>query len=310
MMSARGDGMTNNCSVGEPGLVSIVIPCYGGARFLTAAIESCLGQTDRHLEVIVVDDASPDDCADIATRYAERDARVRLIRHTRNGGVSRAFNTGFAAARGEFFTRLAQDDVFHPGAIAGLKRELLSNTHAGLVYCDMILIDASGAVIGYKAVSNETVACREGESPGLCLMWRRSVWNLIGAFDPDFDTADDREFFLRLAKKFKFKKLAGEAMFSQRIHGDMGSIVESPRQELALMRAHARHCNSIVQAWRFCAAGHYECAYAYRERRQFGMAFYHLMCALARWPFSGRYYRCLAGLARDYATSMGRASSS
>ena len=86
-----------------PGLVSIVIPCYNGLRFLPQAIESCLRQTYRDLEVIVVDDASPDDCAAIAERYASRDDRVRVIRRPANGGVSRAFNTGFEAARGEYF---------------------------------------------------------------------------------------------------------------------------------------------------------------------------------------------------------------
>src|SRR6059036_3925673 len=91
-----------------PGLVSVVIPCYGGARFLAEAIESCLGQTFGDREVIVVDDASPDASAEVAARYARADGRVRLLRRQTNGGVSKAFNTGFRRARGEYFSRLAQ----------------------------------------------------------------------------------------------------------------------------------------------------------------------------------------------------------
>jgi hypothetical protein len=81
-----------------PGLVSIVIPCYKGERWLGEAIESCLAQTYSPIEIILVDDASPDSCAAIAERYAEVDARVRVLRRPQNGGVSRAFNAGFEIA--------------------------------------------------------------------------------------------------------------------------------------------------------------------------------------------------------------------
>src|SRR5262249_36647073 len=120
------------------GMVSIVIPCYKGERFLAEAIESCLRQTYEPPEIIIVDHASPDSCAAIAARCAERDGRVRLVRREANGGVSRAFNTGFEAARGEFFTRLAQDDIFEPDAVARLVTGLRSGgPDAGLAYCDV-----------------------------------------------------------------------------------------------------------------------------------------------------------------------------
>src|SRR4051794_7714636 len=103
-------------------LVSVVIPFYKGERFLAQAIESCLRQTHRELDVILVDDASPDGCAAIAERYAQRDSRVRLVRRATNGGIARAFNTGFDAARGEYLTRLAQDDLMHDDAVAIMAR--------------------------------------------------------------------------------------------------------------------------------------------------------------------------------------------
>ncbi len=99
------------------GSVSIVIPCYKGERFLSQALDSCLAQSFAALEVIVVDDGSPDRCAEIADGYAARDSRVRVIRRAQNGGVSRAWNAGFGAARGDYFLRLAQDDWFKPEAV-------------------------------------------------------------------------------------------------------------------------------------------------------------------------------------------------
>src|SRR5437868_315064 len=98
-------------------LVSIVIPCYKGEKFLAQSIESCQRQTYPNIEILVVDDASPDRCAEIAADFADRDPRIRVLRRPQNGRVSRAFNTGYEAACGEYFTRLAQDDVFCDDAV-------------------------------------------------------------------------------------------------------------------------------------------------------------------------------------------------
>ena len=140
-------------------LVSIIVPCYRGSRFLAEAIESCLRQTHRELEVIVVDDASPDDCAEIAERYARSDSRVRVIRRPENGGVSRAFNSGLEAARGEYLTRLAQDDVFGESAIEVMLRQLQDHPDAGLVYCDGHVIDERGAVKQRFCLPEPTRCC-------------------------------------------------------------------------------------------------------------------------------------------------------
>lgn len=107
-------------------LVSIVIPCYKGSRFLAKTIESCLGQTYRDIEVIVVDDKSPQNDAEIADSYAAKDSRIRVVRRERNGGVSRAYNSGYAIARGEYFTRLSQDDLFREDAIEIMLKHLQS----------------------------------------------------------------------------------------------------------------------------------------------------------------------------------------
>ena len=71
------------------GLVSIITPCYNGGRYLADTIESVLGQTYAHWEMIVVDDGSTDDTPQIAEGYAVRDGRVRVIRQE-NGGTARA----------------------------------------------------------------------------------------------------------------------------------------------------------------------------------------------------------------------------
>ena len=90
--------------------VSIIIPVYKvPEQYLRQCIESCINQTMREIEIILVDDGSPDDCGKICDEYAERDARVLVI-HKENGGLAAARNTGQDAAIGETLMFLDGDD--------------------------------------------------------------------------------------------------------------------------------------------------------------------------------------------------------
>ncbi len=98
-----------------PGLLSIVVPCYQVEDFLDECLVSLRFQLYREIEIIVVDDGSPDRSGDIARRHARRDLRVRLVTRE-NGGLSAARNTGIEHARGEFLTFVDSDDVVTPEA--------------------------------------------------------------------------------------------------------------------------------------------------------------------------------------------------
>ena len=89
--------------------VSIVIPIYKAEKYLSTCIDSVLGQTYKDLEVILVDDASPDRCGDICEEYAKKDSRVRVI-HKENEGVSKARNAGLAIATGDYVQFVDSDD--------------------------------------------------------------------------------------------------------------------------------------------------------------------------------------------------------
>lgn len=97
---------------GEPLLVSVVIPCYRQAHFLPEAIESVLRQSYPRREIIVVDDGSPDETAEVAARYPG----VRCVRQP-NRGLAAARNRGLAEARGEFVVFLDADDRLLPDAL-------------------------------------------------------------------------------------------------------------------------------------------------------------------------------------------------
>lgn len=93
----------------EP-LVSVVVPAYDVAAYLPACLDSLLAQTHRNLEVVVVDDGSPDDSGAIAEEYAGRDPRVRVV-HIVNRGLGGARNEGLRHVRGDVIGFADSDDV-------------------------------------------------------------------------------------------------------------------------------------------------------------------------------------------------------
>ena len=84
-------------------LISIIIPCYNVEEYLPKCINSIINQTYRNLEIILVDDGSPDSCGQICDEYAAKDARIKVI-HKENGGQSDARNVAIDIAKGEYIT--------------------------------------------------------------------------------------------------------------------------------------------------------------------------------------------------------------
>jgi len=105
-------------------IISVVMPVYGVEKWLEKAARSVLGQTEARLELILVDDASPDGCGTLCDALAREDARVRVIHRARNGGLSRARNDGLAAARGEYVCFMDSDDWIEPDLLGEAARAL------------------------------------------------------------------------------------------------------------------------------------------------------------------------------------------
>lgn len=89
--------------------ISVIVPVYGVEPYLRKCLDSLVGQSYRNLEIILVDDGSPDRCGKICDEYAEKDSRIRVI-HKENGGVSSARNAGLGIASGEWIGWVDSDD--------------------------------------------------------------------------------------------------------------------------------------------------------------------------------------------------------
>lgn len=96
--------------------LSVIIPIYKTEEFLTECVDSILDKADEDVEVVLVDDGSPDGCPGICDRYAEKDTRVRVV-HKENGGLSSARNAGLAVAKGRYITFVDSDDQIFPDSL-------------------------------------------------------------------------------------------------------------------------------------------------------------------------------------------------
>lgn len=106
--------------------VSVIVPIYGVERYLRQCIDSILNQTLREIEVILVDDGSPDGCPAIVDEYAAVDTRVRAL-HLQNGGCGRAVNQGLERAVGEYVSIVEPDDYIEPAMLAELYERAVSS---------------------------------------------------------------------------------------------------------------------------------------------------------------------------------------
>lgn len=114
-------------------VVSVVVPIYKVERYLAQCVDSMLAQTLRDIEVILVDDGSPDACPGICDAYAAQDSRVRVI-HQENGGYGKAVNVGIDAAKAPYIGIIESDDWIEPAMYEKLYRRAVE-TGVDVVKC-------------------------------------------------------------------------------------------------------------------------------------------------------------------------------
>lgn len=177
-------------------LVSIIIPAYNAAPTLPTALNSLLAQHWKSLEILVVDDGSTDDTLAVAQRFADSDARIRVLGADRNEGAYIARNRGMAAARGDFLTVHDADDWAHPDKIRLQVEALMANP------------DTMGSLSHWVRCSPDLVFERWRMEPeGLVhrnvssLMIRRSVLDRLGYWDR-VRVGADTEYYYRLMAAF------------------------------------------------------------------------------------------------------------
>src|SRR5437899_2495400 len=117
-------------------VISIVLPTYNGSKYIRASIESCLAQTFRDFELIIVNDCSTDDTAKIIGEYVEKDPRIKIIHNQFNKKLPLSLNTGFDIAAGIYHTWTSDDNYYAPNALENLYGLLEKDKTIDFVYTD------------------------------------------------------------------------------------------------------------------------------------------------------------------------------
>jgi len=119
-------------------LISIIVPIYKVEKYLNRCIKSILNQTYKNIEIILVDDGSPDNCGKICDRYANEDKRIKVI-HKKNGGLSDARNAGLEICTGEYISFIDSDDWVEKNYIEVLYN-LIKLKNSDIAICNYIEI--------------------------------------------------------------------------------------------------------------------------------------------------------------------------
>lgn len=143
-------------------LISVIIPVYRVEQYLIRCVESVLSQTYSNIEIILVDDGSPDTCPELCDQLAELDIRIKVI-HKANGGLSDARNTGIENSQGEYILFVDSDDYLDKEMIERLYCAIKSN-NTKMALCNFLCVDVSGNPTGESENSpivNEVLEAKE-----------------------------------------------------------------------------------------------------------------------------------------------------
>jgi glycosyl transferase family 2 len=246
-------------------LVSVVIPCFGQSHFVGEAIESVLAQTYPHVEVLVVDDSSPDNASQVAARYPG----VRCLR-CENRGMAGARNFGIRNTSGDFLVFLDSDDRLLPTAIETGVKLLREHGEAAAASGRFRRIAQDGTPI---ETFEQPIVRREHYARQLTENWagfpprsiyRRAVFEHVKGFDPELEETADFGLNLEIIRQFPVWS-HGELVAEHRTHGgnSSGDAARMLALSLAAVRRQRPHTRETP-----------ELRAAYKNARRFWKRYY------------------------------------
>ena len=206
----------------KPPLVSIITPSFNQARYLEQTIQSVLGQDYACVEYLLVDGASTDGSLEIIRRYADQ---FEWWVSEPDTGQAEAINKGLRRAQGEIVAWLNSDDVYMPGAIEKAVAVFEEQPDLGLVFGDVLAIDADGQAINQLRYGDwslsDLMAFRVIGQPSVFM--RRSVLEQAGYLDLSYHYLLDHQLWLRMAQLGEMRYLP-EMLSAARFHAESKNV--------------------------------------------------------------------------------------
>jgi glycosyltransferase involved in cell wall biosynthesis len=190
--------------------VSVIIPAYNQAHYLSHAIQSVLAQSFTHWEAIIVDDGSTDNTQAVAASYAS--SNIHYI-YQANQGLSAARNTGIRAACGDHLAFLDSDDELEPEFLQSCLAALTENRSLAAVYTQTRFIDQSGQILPRENARSLSGAAFQqqlrqgGFFPPVSVLVRSDVVREAGLFDTQLTSLEDWDLWLRVSNRYPMQGL-------------------------------------------------------------------------------------------------------
>jgi glycosyltransferase involved in cell wall biosynthesis len=222
----------------EQPLVTVICLCYNQKRFVVETLQSVLNQTYQPIELIVVDDCSPDKSAEIIETFLENKP-ILFIKNTVNQGSTKSFNLALKHAKGTFVMDLAADDVLLPECIAQLMSGFQNSKFENLaaVASNAMYIDEDGQFLSYHFPVNEIKKVLQKRPVGdvykdilkggnnlfsASTLIKKSVFDQLGGYDEKL-YFEDFDFWLRMSRVFTFDFVDAPLFQKRVVKNSMGS---------------------------------------------------------------------------------------
>ncbi len=202
--------------------ITVVIPTYNKANYISQTIDSVLNQTVTDFEIIIVDDFSSDNTEEIVKPYLAEN--IKYYKHNTNWGPGATFNDGIEKARAEFVTLIASDDILLPEHLDLVLKEFKSNKEVEAVFCKLKVIDENNKYIDqiqsapytdkYKLLNHQFYIGNYIPAPGAS--FKKSLFNKIEGFNPNLILMHDYDLNVRILINSEFRILSEATVLYRR----------------------------------------------------------------------------------------------
>lgn len=218
----------------DSNLISIILPVYNGEQYLASSIESCLNQSYRNIELIIVNDCSTDSTLLIAKKYAKIDSRIRIISNANNKKLPASLNIGHKEAKGDYMTWTSDDNLYDLKALEKLLFTLVKQK-ADIVYSDYSLIDKKGQIIGDAELRGfENIIF--GNFVQACFLYKKEVFRSNNGYDENLFLVEDYDFWLRALISNKFFHLKKKLYYYRKHEGSLTSAISLSKNKKQLWK--------------------------------------------------------------------------
>ena len=283
-------------------IVSIVIPTYNHAHFLSSALDSVIAQSIEDWEVIIVNNYSNDDTIEVVESF--KDARIHLVNFANHGIIAAARNYGLSLAKGSFIAFLDSDDFWYPEKLTHCLEMI--NTGYDLV-CHAEVWTGPGShrrVVEYgpeKMASYEHLLFDGNCLSTSAVVLRRTLLDRSGLFNESHKmvTAEDYDLWLKLSRDGARIGFLTKVLGEYRIHGENQSHA-ALRNMKAVMEVFQQHCATLTESAmvsrkkRREAIIFYSGARSLQDNKQFNQAWLYFFKAIICYPWVLRFYAAMA----------------